>query len=234
MDVMGTIGGYLPKIDAQAATSFIMIAIVTLLVVIVVGCGFAWWAYSYIQKKKFNITIQLFEKINGKYKPTKIYKAMELNYSDSGEKAIFIDGLKRYRAKPTCQMGDNKYWLAIDEEGSLINIDMEDVDFLLREMRVETTETESRANRIAFQKALGDRLKDKEGFWAKYGETIMKIVYIVLISIAIVFILSKVGNIVSAIAGLIDKMSALQDGQANILTGMDNIVNALKTCKATV
>jgi len=227
MTVIDQIKGYIPSISLKGVTSFAMIAIITLLVVIVVGSIFAWWAFSYINKKKFYIKIQLFEKINGRYRPTRVLKAMELTYSDTGEKAIFIKDLKRYRAKPTAQMGENTYWLALDDENNLVNIEMQDIDFLMREMNVETTETESRANRIAFQKALGDRLKTKESFWAKYGDTIMKIVYIVLISIAIVFILAKVGNIIGSISGLIDQMTKLQDGQSKILTGLDNIVNRL-------
>jgi hypothetical protein len=208
-------------------TKFAMIAIITLLVIIIAGGCVALWAYSYIMKRKFNITIQLFEKINGKYRPTRKCKAMELSYSDSGDKAIFIKELKRYRPKPTAQMGDRVYWLAVDDEGNLINIEMQDVDFLLREMRVETTETESRANRIAFQKALGDRLKKKESFWDKYGKTIMNVVYIVLVSIAIVFILAKVGNMISSISSVLDKLGIVQDKQGTILTALDNIVSRM-------
>ena len=228
VDVLGSIKSVVPAISTTAVTNVVMYGIITLVVILIAGSAFGLWAYTYMMKKKFNITIQLFELINGQYRPTRKCKAMELNYSDSGEKAIFIKELKRYRAKPTLQMGDKVYWLALDSEGSLVNIGMENVDFVLREMKVETTETESRANRIAFQKALGDRLKTQEGFWAKYGKSIMNVIYIVLVSIAIVFILAKVGNILSSISGVITQMQPLMDKQQQILTALDNIVGRLK------
>lgn len=227
MAITDQVTSVLPKFSMVGVTNVIMVVIITLVVILIV-CGlFGLWAYSYIQKKKFNITIQLFEKINGKYRPTRKLKAMELNYSDSGEKAIFIKELNRYRAKPTAQMGERVYWLALDDENSLINIEMEDVDFVLREMRVETTETESRANRIAFQKALGDRLKTKESFWDKYGKTIMNVIYIVLVTIAIIFILTKVVNMLGSISAILDKIAVMEDKQGSILTALDNIVSRM-------
>ena len=227
MAITDQVTSVLPKFSMVGVTNVIMVVIITLVVILIV-CGlFGLWAYSYIQKKKFNITIQLFEKINGKYRPTRKLKAMELNYSDSGEKAIFIKELNRYRAKPTAQMGERTYWLALDDENSLINIEMEDVDFVLREMRVETTETESRANRIAFQKALGDRLKTKESFWDKYGKTIMNVIYIVLVTIAIIFILTKVVNMLGSISAILDKIAVMEDKQGSILTALDNIVSRM-------
>lgn len=224
---MDAVTSVLPKFSMVGVTNVIMIVIITLVVVLLVGGGFAWWAYSYMMKKKFNITIQLFEKINGKYRPTRKLKAMELNYSDSGEKAIFIKELNRYRAKPTAQMGERVYWLALDDENSLINIEMEDIDFVLREMRVETTETESRANRIAFQKALGDRLKKKEGFWDKYGKTIMNIIFIVLVTIALIFILTKIVNMLGQVNGILEQINGILDKQGSILTALDNIVSRM-------
>jgi hypothetical protein len=227
MIVIDQIKGFFSGISLTGVTHWAMIAIITVLILLIVAGGFALWAYSYIMKKKFNITIQLFEKVNGKYRPTKKVKAMELNYSDSGEKAIFIKELKRYRAKPTAQMGERVYWLALDNENSLVNIEMQDVDFVLREMKVETTETESRANRIAFQKALGDRMKKKESFWDKYGKTVMNIIFIILVTLAIAYLLAKVGNMLGTINDILTKLGALQEKQGQILTALDNIVGRL-------
>lgn len=234
MGITDQVASVLPKFSMGGVTSILMYIVIAVLIIIIVGGGFALWAFTYIQKKKFNIKIQLFEKINGKYRPTRVLKAMELNYSDSGEKAIFIKELKRYRPKPTAQMGEKVYWLALDDENNLINIEMQDVDFLLREMKVETTETESRANRIAFQKALGDRLKHKESFWDKYGKTIMTLIYIILISLAIIFILSKVGNMIGSVSDVVTKIGETQDKQGQILTALDNIVARMPSSSISV
>lgn len=227
MAITDSISGVLPNVSLTGITSVVMYIIIAVLIVIIVGGGMALWAYSYIQKKKFNIKIQLFEKINGRYRPTRIVKAMELAYSDSGEKAIFIKELKRYRAKPTVQMGEMTYWLALDDENNLVNIDMQDVDFLLREMKVETTETESRANRIAFQKALKDRLKHKESWWDKYGKTILSLIYIILVTIAIIFILAKVGNLIGQTGDTVRMIGDIQGKQGDVLTALDNIVSRI-------
>ena len=226
-DILGTIKSVIPSFNAATVSNIVIMIVGTILVVIIAGCAFFWWFYSYTQKKRFNIKISLFEKVNGRYINTRMCKAMELNYSDSGEKAIFIKELKRYRAKPTAQSGTNTYWLALDDEGNLINFTMPDIDVLQREMKIETTETESRANRIAFQKALGDRLKKKESFWDKYGKTIMNIIFIIVATLAIIYILAEVGKILGTIANLDDKQAILQEGQNKILTGLDNIVSRM-------
>ena len=228
-DILESIKGVVPNVSMQGVSNVAMMAMVTLLVVLIVGGLFGLWAYNYMMKKKFNITIQIFEKINGKYRPTKKDKAMELSVGTEGLKAIFLKGLKRYRAKPTLQQGDRTYWLAIDEENNLVNFEMTDIDMHLREMKIETTETESRANRIAFQKALGDRLKHKESFWDKYGKSIMNVIYIVLITIAIVFVLAKVGNILSSVPPILERMAQVEDKQATILTALDNIARSCQT-----
>jgi len=228
-DILSSVKAVVPKVSLAGVSKFAIYAGITILVMIIVGGAFAWWAYSYIMKKKYNITIQFFAKINGKYEPTVKDKAMEIALGDSGDRIIFIQKAKRYRWKPTIQMGKRTYWLAETEEGELINIGIEDIDLKLKELLVNTTDTEARANRVALQKASSERFKKKETFWSKYGTMVMNIIYIVVISIALVFVASKLGQLVSNISQITTSLPPLLEKASNILNSLNNVcTGALK------
>jgi hypothetical protein len=229
--VLDQIGGYLPKLNLASVGNFAFIATISVLVLIIVGSLVGLWAWNYINKKRYNNTIIIFEKIDNRYKDTMSDKAMERKIGTGGDTVFYWKKLKKIVPKPSIQTGIRKYWFARREDGEYINIGMEDVDLKMREAKIYYNENEQRYARASLQKLNKDRF-NRETFWQKYGRDIMTVIFIVIISIMLMLILSRVVELTGKIGGLIETASKLNDATSKMLGSMSNICSGAPGVKS--
>ena len=222
--MIGQITGFLPKINLSGVGNFVFLAVLTILILIVVGGIFAWWLFSYLNKKRYNNRIIIFEKIDGRYRNSITDFAWEKKIGSGGDTIFYLKRLKKIIPRPTIQTGNRTYWMAKREDGELINIGMEDLDLKMREAKVYYNENEQRYARASLQKLNKDRY-NSETFWQKYGRDIMTIVFIVIISIMLILIISKLVDLVGQVGGLIKTSQDLQTATTKLLGEINNVCN---------
>ena len=222
MGILDQVKGVLPEVSLASVGNFAFIAILTVVIIIIVGGFVALWAIWYITKKKFNKTIKIFEKIDGRYKPTITDKAMERKMGDGGDTVFYLKKLKKIVPTPSIQTGINTFWFAKREDGELINIGMEDIDLTMREAKVNYLDKETRYARASLQKINKDRY-NKETFWAKYGRDILTVVFIVIVSVMLLLIASKMVALIGAVNDGIEKYSMVTEQISKLLGSIDNI-----------
>ncbi len=216
------IASVLPNVSLAQIGNFAFLAIVTVLVLIIVGSVVGIWMYFYINKKRFNKIIRIFEKVDGRYKPTISDRAMERKIGTGGDTVFYIQKLKKIVPIPSIQTGINTFWFAKREDGELINIGMEDIDLKLREAKVNYLDKETRYARASLQKLNKDRF-NKETFWQKYGNAILSIVFIVVVSVMLLLITSKLVELIGKIGAVTESSSAVMNKAVEVMSKLDNI-----------
>ena len=220
---MATAKGVLPKVSLAQVGSFAYYAAIFVGCLIIVGGAVAYWTYSYIQKKKFNKKIILWQDVNGHPKIVSRDVACQQKVGTGGDIVFFCKKNKKTLPYPSIQTGDNTYWFYIRADNEWVNIGMEDIDLHMRQANVSWNDNELKYARASLQSINRDRFEEKPSFWSKYGSTIMNIVFIVIVSIALVFVASKLATLVGTInqgqvtwKEILDKMNVM-------LSNMDNI-----------
>lgn len=219
---LDSVKSYLPAINLAGIGTFIWWGIIFFLFLIIVGAVFGLWAWWYINKKQFKYNIRIFEKVDGRYKPTINDKAIERKIGTGGDTIFYLKSLKKIVPRPTIQTGINTFWFARREDGELINIGMEDIDLKMKEAQVYYLDNEMRYARASLQKLNKDR-NSKETFWSKYGRDIMTIIFVVLISVLLLLIASKMMQIVGTVDNLIKASEGVVDKASTMLGSLDNV-----------
>ena len=223
---------YIPSwLTLHGLGTFVIYAVITILILLVVGGAVGAWAYWYVTNKKYSKSIKIFEKVDGRPKLTVNTKAMEMKIGQGGDTIFHIKSLNKYQARPSIQSGDNSYWFARREDGELINIGMEDFDLKMREMKIYFLENEQRYARASLQKLSKDRF-EKEGFWKKYGNMILSIVFIVVVSTFLLLISGKMMSIMGSVDATMKEIPQIMDKLSQILGAMDNVCSNSGVVKA--
>lgn len=222
MSVWDSVKSALPNFNMASVGKFAYFGILTLLIILVIAGCFALWAWWYITKKRFKYTIRIFEKVDGRYKPTMTDKAMERKIGIGGDTIFYFQKLKKIVPTPNIQTGNNTFWFARREDGEYINIGMEDIDFKLREVGINYLDKETRYARASLQKLNKDRF-NKETFWQKYGRDILTIIFIVVISVMLLLVTSKLVELVGSIGNLQKSSSDIAEKVSGLLGSVDNI-----------
>jgi hypothetical protein len=221
MSFFDQVGSVLPKMDLKVVGQFAYWGLIFFLILLVVAGAFALWAWWFITKRRYKYTIRIFEKVDGRYKPTISDKAMEKKLGGTGDTIFYLQKLKKIVPTPTIQTGNNTFWFAKREDGELINIGMEDIDLKLKEARVNYLDKETRYARVELQKAFKDRY-EKETFWQKYGRDILTIIFVVVISVMLLLIASKLTELIGSI-------STLQKSSADIMEKASGVMSRIDT-----
>lgn len=165
---------------------------------ILVACGVAFGVYYVVQYLKWNKKVTLFRKVANRIIPVSTDKAMFERVGQSGDYWLKTQKLKKTLPRPKIEMGKNTYWFYEREDGEWINFEMADIDAQMKKAGAYYVDEDMRLSRLGIQKNLQARLL-KETFWQKYGTTIMLIIFVLIVTIALVVLFQKMqGNWVSA------------------------------------
>jgi len=222
MAVLDQVKSVLPDISLSTVGNFAYYAVLTVLAVIIVGGFFGLWAWWYISRKRFSKTIRIFEKVDGRYRPTMTDKAMERKIGTGGDTVFYFKKLKKIVPTPSIQTGTNTYWFARRADGEYVNIGLEDIDLKMREAKINYLDKETRYARASLQKLNKDRF-DQQTFWQKYGRDVLTIVFIVIVSVMLLLILSKMVALMGSIQGGIDNYGVVTEKISNLIGALDNI-----------
>jgi hypothetical protein len=156
--------------------------------------AYVFWRKSYGQQ------IWVFGVIGNRSTLKVIHHAKVVGFGGAGDFLYFIRERKKYIAPPTIQMGKNIWWYWERKDGELINIGLGDIDEQMKKAGAYFIDTDIRMTRLGIEKNLRDRLQ-KTGFWAKYGQTILGIIFVIMVTVALVILFSQLKDVSKALEG---------------------------------
>jgi len=161
----------------------------------------------------------MFEKVNGKVYQTGFDKAKFERIGVAGDYWARTKKFKKILPKPRISSGKNTYNFYIREDGEWINFGLEDIDCKMHEAKTYYLDEDIRLQRLGIQKNLETRFK-KEKFWDKYGNMIVMLIFVIIITICLVVLFQK---LILVSTGLKEASSAMTT-LANALMGVSSRV----------
>jgi hypothetical protein len=166
----------------------------SLLLIILVGLVFAGgsiFAFVLIMNNmKWNRKVKLFRKVANRIIPVVDDKAKMERIGAGGDLWLQTKKLKKTLPRPKIEMDKNTYYYYEREDGEWINFEIADIDELMKKAGVYYVDEDMRLQRLGIQKNLQARLM-KETFWQKYGNTIMMILFVLIVTICLVVLFQK-------------------------------------------
>ena len=91
------------------------------------------------------------------------------------------------------QMSKNEYWYYQKIDGEWINFELDNVDEQLKKVGAKFKDEDMSFSRIGIQRNLNDRLQ-KLTFWDKHGQTIMTIIFILILCVMVILVMQKMAK----------------------------------------
>jgi hypothetical protein len=200
---------------------------------IIVACGVGYFIWKQIELKKWNINLKLFRKVNGVYVPIGDLKAQIQRVGKAGDTWLIVKNGKRL-PRPKIWIGSNAVWYCEREDGEWINFRLGDIDAQMKEAKAYYVEEDMRLQRLGIQKNLEERFV-KESFWAKYGQTIMTVIFCLLVTICLVVLFQKFDGLTKAfttsaqaVEHMASSVSELAHQNSGVQVVNDTVINLHK------
>lgn len=216
----GTVGDI--GISFGGVTSFVSNLITFLGVIGIIGGLFAWWYYRKRQKTTYNKKIHIFEEINGQFIPSSEDTACEINIPGTSLKVFYLKKRNLYLARGTKQMGHNHYWYGIRSNGEWVNFTITNLNKELEEAGLDYDHIDMKYANTQLKRLMASQFKKKEKWWEKYQKELTLVIFILLMTFAIWFLLSKVEDIANQLGPLVDGLKESNRLLMESLQGFQN------------
>jgi len=212
-DMMQQAGMNLPQINVSAVGNWIVIIGIAVFIAALLGLGI----FALIMFLKYNKIIRLFKKIGSSIQLVGSDKGMFERISVAGDYWLRTRKFKKVLARPKLQITKNEYWYYEREDGEWMNFVIDDIDELLKEASVKYIDEDMRLQRLGIQKNLEKRYA-KTSFWDKYGNAIMGIGFVLLVTICLIILFNKLDDLVKTFPQAAEAIAKMADAVNNIAT----------------
>lgn len=179
------------------------------IVLAILGFILFWW----INKRTYTQNIWIFGKVGGVPMLKFIDRGRMMPFGMAGDRLLNLKKMKKYLPPPRIQMGKDIYWFYEREDGELINFSLEDLDEKQRKAGAYYVDTDMRMQRLGIEKNLRERM-ERKGFFEKYGSTIAGAIFVIMVTVALVVLFSKLKDVagsMDAMAGSVNAMASSVD-----------------------
>lgn len=197
--------------------------ILIVLLIILFGVISGVITYFIVLKKQYKLTINIFERIDGRFIFTKKDKAKKIPIGKGGDEAIMLRKHKKMLPMPTMQTGINIYWYFISDDGEWINFAPGDFDEDRLKMGAQMLDKEMRYARTSLQYMQKERYDGAPTFMQKYGGLIAYTILILITAVGLWLILGRFSEIMGATDTAIDKAGELLEQSRRILGTVDAV-----------
>lgn len=206
--------GFNLGVSANIITALIVIVFISVLL----GLGL----FFFIRNKQFSSKVVIFEKVSGRFEPTKKDRARFIPIGKGGDTVFLLKKFRKVLPNPEIQTGRNTYWYAIREDGEWINIGIEDIDTKARLMGARFLDKEMRYARTSLQAGIKERY-EKSNWFKEHASLIVNIAAIVIIMVFLWLIVDKLIDLSSSVSSAVDAARAVLEETKNILGSLDNL-----------
>lgn len=202
----------LSNIQIGSMSTWASIIIVVILVVVflaIISAGvFIWYT-----RKQYYIKIVCFRLVGNTPTRVAIYSAREVAFGMAGDKLwrVAPSGWLKFKVikwLPTGkkQSAPNEYWYWVRKDGEWINFSMADLDEISKEMGVKFVQEDMRLQRLATDRLLEQRHM-KKGFWEQWGNTIMTLIFFLIIAISVAIVFFQLSKVLDKLAPLVEMIN---------------------------
>ena len=196
-DVIGGMG--IGGIQLGTIGSIILWVVAIIIIGGLLAMLFIWW----FNKRSYNQKVWIFGIIGGIPMLKYIDAGKFMSFGMAGDKLLKLQKQKKYLAPPTIQMGKNIWWYFERSDGEYINFSLTDIDALQKKAGAYYVDTDMRMQRLGIEKNLRERLT-KQSFFEKYGTTIAGVIFVIMVTVALVVLFSQLKDV----AGAMDNMAS--------------------------
>lgn len=197
----------------------IVLVIFLILVAGAIAGGIAYWI---VMRKQFNLKIVLFERINGKYQPTRRDKAKKIKIGHAGDEVIKLRKNKKILPMPSLQTGINTYWYYVSDDGEWINFDAGDFDEDRRQLGANFLDKEMRYARTSLQHMTEQRY-NQLSWWQRNGNLVFGIAAFVIIGIVMYLIVQEYASMTAGAQKAVEASKEVMDSAEKVLSSLDNV-----------
>jgi len=197
----------------------IVLVIFLILIVGALAGGLAYWI---VMRKQFKLKIVVFERINGKYQPTRKDKAKKIKLGDAGDEVIKLRKSKKILPMPSLQTGINTYWYYISDDGEWINFDAGDFDEDRRQLGANFLDKEMRYARTSLQHTKEQRY-NKLNWWQRNGNLVFGIAAFVIIGIIMYLIVQEYASMTAGAQKAVEISQETMKTAEKVLSSLDNL-----------
>jgi len=213
-------GGMIPSFGGAGKWLLGVGAWLVLAIVFLVFLGVCTWLF--VRKLKYNKKIVIFEKVGGRFEPTRNDRAMEVKFSTAGDTIFYLRKHKKYIPNPRLQTGRRIYWYWIREDDEWINFEPGDFDADAKKLGAHFLDKEMRYARTQIQKGLKARY-EKQGFWKQYGVLVFSLGFIVVLGMMMWLLFDKWIDLAGTTNAGVETAKEVLKEAARILGAIDNI-----------
>jgi len=211
-DALSQAGVTIPSFQFSFITGeFMIYALFGILGAMLVGGIFI---FLYLQLL-FNKKILLFRKIGNIVLPAAADRAKFERIGLAGDYWMKTKKFKKYLPRPKLQMGKNVYWYFEREDGEWINFTIGDIDEMIKQADIKYIDEDMRLQRLGIQRNLKDRF-DKISWWSKYGNALMGVVFMIIVTICLVILFNNIKELVSALPKLANALQGVADAMRDV------------------
>ncbi len=182
-----------------------------LIIMAIVGGGFAFFLYRKKQKTLYDQKLHFFEEVSGNMIPTEDLEAAELTVPGTSIKVFYVKSKDLYLPRGTKKMGKKSYWYAIRNNRELVNFVMKNLNKDMIEAGLDYDHTDMRYAYANLREIIKRNYRDKATkWWKEYANIIAVVVFVFVFTISFWFLIGKIGGILDKIPALLDRIIALE------------------------
>jgi len=221
VDISGEVGSLFTGVKAFGLQTVGLVAWFFIVVILAITVGVI--TFMVVRRKRYNIKLIIFEKVNGKYQPTRKDVAIEMKYSYDGTTVFYLRKHKKILPRGTIQTGARIYWYKIRDDGEWENVDpygfVEDADsdhqnLLHKDMRLA---------RASIQKGHRERFEKKQSWLAQNWTIVLGVAFIAMLGIMVFLLFDKFIDVSNSINGAIQATGTVLERTEVIIARMDTI-----------
>jgi hypothetical protein len=201
-DILGGIG--FEGFDFGIIGTFLIWVVVILFIGGILAVGIIWL----INKKKYKLKIWVFGRVGGVPMLKTIDTGKLITFGMAGDKLLQLKKLKKYLPTPQIQMGKDIYWFYEREDSEFINFSLTDIDKKQKEAGAYYVDNDMRMQRLGIEKNLRERLT-KMSFFEKYGTAIAGVIFVIMVTVALVVLFSKLTEVSGAMESMSKSVEAM-------------------------
>ncbi|MCK5293890.1 MAG: hypothetical protein KAJ49_04510 [Arcobacteraceae bacterium] len=176
--------------------------------IILIGGVLAVVIIWFINRRSYTQEVWIFGRVAGVPMRKFVDRGKYMAFGMAGDKLMKLKKLKKFIAPPQIQSGKNLYFLYEREDNELINFSMTDIDTEQKKAGAYYVDTDMRMQRLGIEKNLRERLQ-KVGFFEKYGQTIAGVIFVIMVTVSLVVLFSKLKDVTVALDGMAGSVSAM-------------------------
>jgi len=168
--------------------------------------------YIFVVRKQYFIKIVTYRKVAGVPVKVGVYTAREVPYGYAGDKLwkVAPAGMLKFKIIKWLPVGKLQsapfeFSYYIRQDGEWINFILEDLDEKTQRMGIKFIHEDMRLQRLATERLLEQRHMQKS-FWDKWKDTIMTIIFFLVIAVSLVIIFYQFSTLVDKINPLVDNL----------------------------